>query len=187
MRGSETAVTSQDAAFEGFLESLVFQKPDSAAAETESAEAGKIAYIIPDGWTPEEPGPFRVASFSIEREGLPPADVAVTWYPGEAGGLYANVNRWRRQLELPPWTAEKIDAITRTREFNGRVFKIFDLRSENNEQRGSPPERILAAIATDDEGTWFVKLHGDPFVVETQRRRFLGFLSDARFGGAAAP
>ena len=36
------------------------------------------------------------------------ADLSVTKFGGDAGGIKANVNRWRKQLNLIPETLEEI-------------------------------------------------------------------------------
>jgi len=176
-------VESQSEAFEAFLHSISFERAagDSSQADSLSGES-RLAYTVPEGWEEVEHSDFRVASFVVRKEGLPDADVSVSWFPGEAGGIQANVNRWRRQLNLRPWDPSEVDRATRNRSIGNKVFKIFDLRANTGSGEDPAPERILAAITKDSRGIWFVKLRGDPFVVETQRRKLFSFLEHSRFG-----
>ena len=72
------------------------------APENVNAQGGAgFRYTVPEGWEKTaSSGPIRTeASFVIEKDGQS-AQVTVTAFPGEAGGLAANINRWRDQLGL---------------------------------------------------------------------------------------
>ena len=51
---------------------------------------------------------MRLASYSIAYDNLF-ADVSVTNFSGDGGGIEQNVNRWRRQLNLEPQSIELIE------------------------------------------------------------------------------
>ena len=55
----------------------------------------------PNHWVQNQQSRMRLASFSINGQHIKNAEVSITVLPGTAGGLTANINRWRGQLELP--------------------------------------------------------------------------------------
>ena len=75
------------------------------------SEPAQLTWKLPEGWKENPPSEFRVASFKVEDK----ADVSVVPLPGAAGGDLSNVNRWRGQVELPPYTGIKLQEEARLR------------------------------------------------------------------------
>ena len=50
---------------------------------------------------------LRIASYSIPYNQLN-ADLSISEFPGDAGGIKANVNRWRKQLDLTELSLEEL-------------------------------------------------------------------------------
>src|SRR5690606_21954678 len=98
-----------------------------------------------------------------------PADFSITSFPGDTGGVAANVNRWRAQIGLAAWgeaeVAQRGQALSR----GGHEFLFFDLKAETAQEKARSSERILAAILQRDGRSWFFKLRGDALLVDTQR------------------
>jgi hypothetical protein len=85
-----------------------------------SAPSAGLTWTLPAGWTELPPAPPRTAGF-----GLPGgAECSLTVLPGQAGGLQANVNRWRSQLGLPPWEAERVAALPRDPLLGGQAVRV---------------------------------------------------------------
>lgn len=185
MTGPSAVVASQIPAFDEMVETLEFgAAPQSASLQDApvTADDSDIAFTPPEGWTESEGSPVRVASLKIEKEGLPPADFSITTFPGDTGGHTANVNRWRRQIGLGPWSDAQVQQ--RAEHFdapNGLHFDIFDLKSEGDSERAIGDERILVAILKRRDDSWFFKLRGDTLLLETQRNNFKALLSSVRF------
>ena len=58
---------------------------------------------------PKDKGSLRLSSYQIPvLDSF--ADLSVTKFGGDAGGVAANVNRWRKQLGLQPETLEEIQS-----------------------------------------------------------------------------
>jgi hypothetical protein len=51
---------------------------------------------------------MRIESFKVDGPNASSGDVSITAFPGEAGGLSSNLNRWRGQLQLPPLSNEQL-------------------------------------------------------------------------------
>ncbi|MDQ8204561.1 hypothetical protein [Pelagicoccus sp. SDUM812003] len=184
MTGPSQAVESQIPAFDEMMRGLQLDEPEMAAgaAEPDMSESDHVHFTAPKGWVESEGSSLRIASYKIEKEGLPPADFAITSFPGDTGGLTANVNRWRRQIGLEPWSPDQVTgAMTTFTSANGLKFRSFDLKSSAEGQRSEGDQRILVAILEHGGRSWFFKLRGDALLLETQRNKFRALLESVTF------
>lgn len=181
MSGPQEAVASQVPAFDGFVRELKFFDSDTPPASDSKQSASELAFDIPQGWTESSGSSMRIASYEIIKEGFPAADFSITSFPGDAGGLSANVNRWRRQLGLPSWSDEQIENERKIIEHGDLSFAFFDLKPSGDAEKAAVKERIFAAILKREGRSWFFKLKGDVFLLETQRKKFRQVLSTTRF------
>lgn len=180
MTGSHQGVESQIPVFREFADNLAFSQASTASARMDNSPE-ELYFDVPEGWERSEGSPLRYASFRIAKEGLPPADFSITRFPGDAGGLAANVNRWRRQLGLEPWDNQQLAERAKVLQANGLEITTFDLKPESPEEKEKSSERILAAILQHNNASWFFKLRGDTFLLETQRRKLNSLLRSLRF------
>ncbi len=124
---------------------------------------------IPDGWQAEPPTGVRKASFKIPVDDGDRLDVSVISFPGTAGGLAPNVNRWRDELGLDLLSPANVAADYPETEIGELTYYIADLKSEER--------ATLGAMLPVDTETWFVKLSGAVAEVEAQRDAFFDYLS----------
>ena len=66
-----------------------------------------FTWNVPSNWVIGKESSMRLASYTIAYDNLF-ADVSVTNFSGDGGGVEQNVNRWRRQLNLEPQSIELI-------------------------------------------------------------------------------
>lgn len=187
MSGPSADVFSQIEAFDEMVAKLEFDPVQVNNQPVASApKSDTIQFTAPEGWQESEGSSMRIASYRIEKEGFEPADFSITSFPGDTGGLVENVNRWRRQISLPGWTAQQVEKNT-YRETNegGHEFLIFDLKPETDEQRAQTQERILVAILTHNGKSWFFKLRGDAILTDSQRNKFISLLRSVDFTPAS--
>ena len=185
MTGPKAGVARQIEAFDAMLAGLSFEAASAASAN--ASQGGpqaneRIDFSPPEGWTASQGSSVRIASFSIAKEGIPAADFSITAFPGDAGGLLANVNLWRSQVALGEWTASQVEA--RAERFvsgSGLEYVLFDLKPDSVEPGKSGVERILVAVLERGGQSWFFKLRGDVFLVETQREKFKELLQSVTF------
>lgn len=143
-----------------------------APALPESKDARPLRWIAPETWDEETPGQFQVALYRI----APGITAAVSKLPGDAGGMAANVNRWRKQVGLQ--AAEKIDGeAIALEEGPSSQARWFELKGAERS--------ILAAIIPVDGETWFFKLDSPTVALETARPGFMGLLKSVEIGSAA--
>jgi hypothetical protein len=145
--------------------------PEPVANET-------LAYDIPAGWQPQPvpPGSMRLAAFKVTA-GDQSAELTIIMLPGEAGGLLANVNRWRDQLGLPATTAAQLPKEATMLDSKAGPVAVVDL--------GGPKGRTLGGTLLLGGRSWFIKLTGPTDVVAGQKAAFETFVKSLRFEAGA--
>ena len=148
----------------------------SLGAQDADKTPASVPWTVPSGWTqdPKE-RPMRVATFRA-GEGENAVEVAVSQFPGDVGGLLANVNRWREQVGLEPITEEQLPSVIQT--FENPGFKGATMRL-NGEKK-----HMLAAAIKEDKAnrTWFVKAVGTPAQADAHEAAMKAFAQS--FGAA---
>jgi hypothetical protein len=148
------------------------ESPPPAAPE----KPEHLAYDVPPGWQPQPPGVMRLAAFKATA-GDKSAEITVTMLPGQAGGLLANVNRWRDQLGLPAITAPELQKQGKMLDSKAGSVVTVDLTG--------PKGRMLAGILLHGGQSWFVKMTGPPEFVGQQQQAFETFVKSLRFEAGA--
>jgi hypothetical protein len=106
------------------------------------------------------------------------ADVSISKFPGDVGGLPANVNRWRKQLGLPELGENEAAKSAEMVEVNGKKNAyMVDLKGMN--ARTGKQARMVALGVPRGGDTWFYKLIGDDAVVAKEKDAFLKFVVSA--------
>ena len=138
-------------------------------------------WVKPEGWSEQPLSDMRLGSFKVDGPEATSADVSVTAFPGDAGGLAPNVNRWRSQLQLPSMDEDQLQQTIQRTEVEGVPTHLIDLRTPEYAPKQS---RILGAVLETPDRTWFVKMTGSPELLESQRQKFLDFVKSFRFNSA---
>lgn len=138
-------------------------------AQPTQSEAPQPKWTAPSHWVSQPSTAFRVASFTIPGS-AGSADLAISFLSGQAGGVLANINRWRGQIQLPPTDDEGLKQITHTLAIKEDSVLLVDLTSADMKTR------ILVAIWEKPEGTWFFKLMGPAPTVLQEEQVFSQFL-----------
>jgi hypothetical protein len=138
-----------------------------------------LKYTVPEGWkeVPSQSA-FRVASFEVAADGKR-ADVSVSPLSGAAGGVLANVNRWRDQIGLPPTDDLKLQNELREIEVAGAPAKLIELVGP--ESAGDNRQSILGVMLERGNQTWFFKMTGSADLVAQQHAAFEAFVRSVRF------
>ncbi len=152
----------------------------SSAREPRASESLALTWKVPEGWETLPTGGMRAAAFRIGQRG----ECSVTILAGSAGGVEANVNRWRAQMGLSPMTAEEIQALP--------TVSILGIQSPFVEIRGTfggttgqtePNWVLLGAICLLPDSAVFVKATGPEEDLLPQREAFLAFCDSLRKAG----
>jgi hypothetical protein len=121
-----------------------------------------VSWPAPPTWKPQElTGGILSASFAADNaEGG--AKVTASSLLGDGGGMLANINRWRGQVGLP----EIGDLSQQPLETVGQGSTLVDLTN------AAGTDRMLVAVISSPEATWFFKSRGTPKGVEAERNAF---------------
>ncbi len=139
-----------------------------------------FTYDTPEGWSPAAAGGMRRAAFQV-RDGEAEVEITVISLAAAAGDLLSNVNRWRRQVQLPPIAAADVERQTRPIDFAGVPAKLVELVAPDGT---SPRETILGVIAIRGDESWYIKLKGDSALATREKERFEAFVKSIRFPGS---
>jgi hypothetical protein len=165
------------------IDGLIATRVDMATTKKAPARS-PLTYSRPESWrelppsAKAMPGISVVAAFQVS-EGEQMAEVTITQLAGEAGGVLANVNRWRSQIGLDPVTEEELRKDLQVTEIAGARGVLIDLLGPEKADR----QRILAAISTQGDRSWFFKLKGPAELVGKQKTNFVTFIGSVRFDG----
>lgn len=147
------------------------------------AAANPFQWELPDGWSEQAPTPIRVANFGAATD--PSIECYVTVLTGVAGGVEANVNRWRQQMSQPALSPEEIEAlpdITIMSHDSPYVEIEGDFKGMTGEAQSD--YMMLAAICPLGENTVFVKMIGLATAVKAEKERFQAFCASLTEGGS---
>src|SRR5207248_5593257 len=119
-------------------------------------EAGKPSWDVPAGWRESLPGPPLLARFDISGD-AGQAQVTVISLPRDAGGLLANVNRWRgQQLGLNAASESDLSQLVTPLDVMGGKAMLVDMNGQNP-QTGKKV-RLIPAIVPRAGQAWFYNL-----------------------------
>jgi hypothetical protein len=163
--------------------------PFARGMKNPHAAQEKITYTVPEGWKETEREVERQgivvryeAALKVE-EGGASALLTVSKFPGAAGGLLQNVNRWRTdQLGLPPLDKEQfVKASEEVRVDKVRSIAV-DFTGPGN-PKGKGERRILGIIVPREEQLWFIKMDGPADLIGKQKGNFDKFVGSVKFEG----
>ena len=157
IQGPDAVIAAQKPAFFEFLKTVKFSEGTAS-----TAWPGKV----PAGWTEVAPGPMQQAKFTMPEKDGAKAEVTVSVFPSETGGIVENVKRWRRQLKLADIPDDEDAKLAQPLPgTEGAV--IVDLKNET---------RSLTGAIVPHDGQWFfIKLLGDAPAVAAAREAFVAF------------
>ena len=111
-----------------------------------------LSWDLPETWVPSKGHSMRLASFDVPfSNGV--ADLSIVSLGGESGGLLANVNRWRKQINLVPITENEILSSSIKGESKVGPFRVFKMINESKQNKA-----ILAAVLPTTGKTFYIKL-----------------------------
>ncbi|MDP3542667.1 MAG: hypothetical protein Q8T11_09410 [Elusimicrobiota bacterium] len=146
------------------------EPPALAVAPRDMSSSGPgLRWSMPKGWK-EVPGTgMRLATF-VPPGGLKTEGTVVS-LPGDSGSELANANRWRGQIGLPPTDEAGMAAARTTVAAKIGPVRVYDFTSE-----GEARTRLIAAVVSTGDTTWFFKLMGEAGATESARPGFLAII-----------
>lgn len=129
------------------------------------------SWSLPANWIEGRAVQMRRASFTVR--GAESIDISVNSFPGDVGGLAANINRWRTQIglaPLPPADAEAL-ATPINASHPSAVFIALP----------GPTQTTYAAIFMHEGTSWFFKLTGPTALAADQEAPFRQWAQSVSF------
>lgn len=129
--------------------------------------APDLTFSLPEGWQDLGASGMRKANLLI-AEASGNIEVTALTFPGDVGGLTANINRWAGQVGLEAYTESEIAPLTAARTISkhkGRYVRLI----------GSE-QTILAGILPFHGSTWFFKMKGPTEATLAQEENLSNFL-----------
>lgn len=148
--------------------------------------APKFKWEVPLGWKEIAATRMRAANFKIERDAA--LECTLTALPGMAGGVVANINRWRKQMGLEAMAQHDIVGLPK-HELLGRDALFVDLRGTFSGMGGAKRDgyRMLGLILERPGQTVFLKMTGPARSVEAERAHFLELAASFKEETGGAP
>lgn len=137
--------------------------------------------VAPPHWESKPLGQLRRGSWDIPNPAGAAADMSVLVFPGDVGGLEANITRWRQQIGLEPAPLGELELI----EVDGRAGTFVQLIGTQPLPGGAEPLATLGWIVAVGEGTWFFKMTGERDHVLAEEPAFRVFIGTVRFPAEA--
>ena len=98
-------------------------------------------------------------SFSVEKyKLLDYSTLSITKFPGSAGGLLSNVNRWRNQVNLAPISVVELSKFCQSLNSNNLSFTLVQIDGQSSFQ--GKINFMYIAIVFYEKSTWFFKFTG---------------------------
>jgi hypothetical protein len=141
-----------------------------------------LNYQVPEGWKEMKRTPGRMFRYGFRVEDAAnSAEITLTPFPGVAGGIGANVNRWREELGL---SVLPIDEAKK----EGQAIVVDDIKAvyvdySGTNHRTGKAARTLGVICPHKTEAWFIKMIGAPELVAKQQSAFELFVRSIHFGG----
>ena len=166
LAGDAALVEAQKPAFIEFLKSIRL-KEAASPAEMPAETAPKAKWTVPGQWKEMPAGQMQVAKFSVPPRGSAKAEVFVSVFPSDTGGMLANVNRWRKQIGLAEVKESDLPAVVSPLDPAAPGAILVDMKSDS--------KQLLGAIVPRDGRYWFYKLLGDAEAVAPEKESFVVF------------
>jgi hypothetical protein len=138
---------------------------DAPSGAFSTLDAGGLTWVAPAGWTQGPSKSTRLVTFvPNDAKGV---ECYVTILGGDAGGVEANVNRWRGQFHLAPLPADAVKALP--------TVPVLGRQAQMAEIDGGAVG-MLGLVCALDQDTVFVKMTGPMDSLRAQRGQFVAFV-----------
>jgi hypothetical protein len=140
-----------------------------------AATTGTPSWSAPVTWKAQPLGTLKKGAWEITGDEGNKAEVSVLVFPGNVGGDFKNINRWRQQIGLPSWDEPTFRANNKPLIVDDHPGIVVVLAYPESAQA------IIGAIVPVEDNTWYFKMMGEREVVLSQKEVFLTFLSSVSF------
>lgn len=158
-------------------ESTPAPKPDSTPS------AGQEPWTAPKEWSVKPTaGGMRLASYGVTGPDGRNVDISLVALGEQAGTELANVNRWRKELQLPDIDESQLAGSREPVRIGATQGFLYDMTSTALVLDGKFKRRTLASILPAGGMTVFFKASGDAELVGQEKARFIAWLASVKTG-----
>jgi hypothetical protein len=194
LAGDATTVESHREPLKTFLEGVEFETPAERprAMATSAMPPGGLppahgggssaspTWTTPPGWEVTAPTPMIHSKWVVTGgDSGSVTEITASVFPGETGGLVANLNRWRSQVGLSPAPDAELLALENNLDVLGGKATLADFTGSSPEDGAE--KRMIAAVVRRGPQTWFYKILGPAPAVEAQRDAFVRFVQTVQY------
>ncbi|WP_133794557.1 hypothetical protein [Prosthecobacter fusiformis] len=152
-------------------------KPKLNAYSQERFGDERLQWETPEGWSRAERSQMRPVNltFGPNKEG----ECYLSMLPGGAGGVLANVNRWRKQMGQPEIGEEELATLPKKTlmGIEGVYVTVDGAYTNVGATEAKPDHRMLGIVAALGDAGLFVKMVGPKELVEENTPAFDQFVS----------
>ena len=177
MTGPKEKVAAERGRFDAFIASLGVEgqteRPASDPGEDPNG-AGELSYAMPEGWMAQAPKGMRI----INLNATPNTQCYLITMPGAAGGLLANLNRWRGEVGYADFTQADAEALPTVSVLGEEVY-LLEVSGDYQGMGGVSGEdqTLLGVCKIGEEQSSFIKMVGPRSEVAEQKANFIAFLA----------
>ena len=117
---------------------------------------------------------MRIGNYAVTNDEGESLDFSITSFPGEVGGILANVNRWLGQVGIDKTDESGLSRYLSDRTIDEKPAKL--VLAESDEQA------LYAAILFHEGRSWFLKLMGDVKLARLEKENFIGLIDSFCLG-----
>jgi hypothetical protein len=155
-------------------------KPKLNAYPQERFGDERLRWETPAGWAQAERSQMRPVNltFGPNKEG----ECYLAMLPGGAGGVLANVNRWRKQMAQPELTEEDLAKLPQKTlmGIQGVYVTVDGAYTNVGAAEAKPDQRLQGIVASLGEAGLFVKMVGPKALVEANTAAFDQFVASLK-------
>jgi len=171
---------------------LAFGMPALADDKTQTVDAGGLTFEAPASWKSSKPesqmrrAQLKVAPVEGDTDG---AELVVFAFPGGAGGVEANVDRWQKSFKDKDGNNPKAEVTT----VKGKNVEVTRVEMSGHyypttfpgqaKQADKPNSRLVAGIVGADDTGYFLRLVGSDKTVSAAKADFDKLLASIKAGG----
>jgi hypothetical protein len=160
---------------------------EQESQESTTPRENPLAWVVPEGWTEAgadpTPGGMRLINLRFGSGGE--GECYLSAMPGSAGGLEANINRWRGQMGLPALSADELAKLPKKPFLNREATYV----SMDGDFKGvgatdaTKGYRLVGLVQPAPEFTLFVKMTGPKELIEKNEAAFDQFIQSLSIKG----
>jgi len=135
----------------------------------------EFGWETPEGWVQGPPRRMRLVTFA--PGGSEQATCYVAILAGRAGGVTANLNRWREQMGQKALTTAEIDDLPRLVVL-GKPSSMVEIGGELDDKEAGAQQNtagMLGLVCELEDRTLFVKMTGPRELVQKEKEHFKEF------------